>query len=161
MSTHLMTFIIAACVCSVCALPAHADPKKKSAAKKSVDLTLFTEMRSPAQQLTPSNAASQQGYALKDSNDWDSAASEMKRLQAEWKTVGPVKKSRSEALWQRFRGAADHFFARYSQRHDIALGERVAAREAVCQELEALAAPMDAEPPADLMANDWWYFWWD
>jgi hypothetical protein len=91
--------------------------------------------------------------ALKDSSDWDSAASEMKRLQAEWKTVGPVKKSRSEALWQRFRGAADHFFARYAQRHDIALGERVAAREAVCQELEALAAPMDAEPPADLMVN--------
>jgi len=65
----------------------------------------------------------------------------MKRLQADWKTVGPVKKSRSEALWQRFRGAADHFFARYAQRHDIALGERVAAREAICQELEALATP--------------------
>ena len=66
----------------------------------------------------------------------------MKRLQAEWKTIGPVKKSRSEALWQRFRGAADHFFARYAQRHDIALGERVAAREAICAELEALAAPV-------------------
>jgi hypothetical protein len=66
----------------------------------------------------------------------------MKRLQSEWKTVGPVKKSRSEALWQRFRGAADHFFARYAQRHDIALGERVAAREAICAELEALAAPV-------------------
>jgi hypothetical protein len=114
--------------------------------------------------------------ALKDSSEWDAAASEMKRLQAEWKTVGPVKKSRSEALWQRFRGAADHFFARYAQRHDIALGERVAAREAICQELEGLAAapvvasspdgtePASAaqageapaaspEPPVDLMAT--------
>ena len=80
--------------------------------------------------------------ALKDSTDWDAAAGEMKRLQAEWKTIGPVKKSRSEAMWQRFRGHADHFFARYAQRHDIALGERVAAREAICQELEALAAPV-------------------
>ncbi len=89
--------------------------------------------------------------ALKDSSEWDSAASEMKRLQAEWKTIGPVKKSRSEALWQRFRGAADHFFARYAQRHDIALGERVAAREAICAELEALSvgAPSpDAGAPA-------------
>ena len=103
----------------------------------------------------------------------------MKRLQAEWKTVGPVKKTRSEAMWQRFRGAADHFFARYAQRHDIALGERVAAREAICAELEVLAAPASAsesaiesapessielapessiqsamaEAPADLMAN--------
>ena len=91
--------------------------------------------------------------ALKDSSEWDTAASEMKRLQAEWKTIGPVKKSRSEAMWQRFRGAADHFFARYAQRHDIALGERVAAREAICAELEALApqSPVGAPPPA---AND-------
>ena len=87
--------------------------------------------------------------ALKDSSEWDAAASEMKRLQAEWKTVGPVKKSRSEALWQRFRGAADHFFARYAQRHDIALGERVAAREAICQELEALAAAPVVAPSPD------------
>jgi hypothetical protein len=85
--------------------------------------------------------------ALKDSSEWDTAASEMKRLQAEWKTIGPVKKSRSEAMWQRFRGAADHFFARYAQRHDIALAERVAAREAICLELEALAAPVVAPSP--------------
>ena len=27
----------------------------------------------------------------------------------EWRTIGPVKKSRSEAIWQRFRGACDAF----------------------------------------------------
>jgi hypothetical protein len=77
--------------------------------------------------------------ALVNSMEWDATANEIKRLQAEWKTIGPVKKSRSEALWQRFRGACDQFFSRYVQRHDIALGERVAAREAICAELEALA----------------------
>src|SRR5207247_1244002 len=46
--------------------------------------------------------------------------------------------TRSEAIWQRFRGACDRFFARYAQRHDIARAERVAAREAICAELEAL-----------------------
>ena len=51
-------------------------------------------------------------------------------------------------MWQRFRGAADHFFARYAQRHDIALGERVAAREAICAELEVLAAPASASESA-------------
>src|SRR5262249_59982665 len=80
--------------------------------------------------------------ALKASTDWDAAAGEIKKLQAEWKTIGPVKKSRSEALWQRFRGGCDYFFARYAQRHDIARGERVAAREAIVAELEALAAPV-------------------
>jgi hypothetical protein len=95
-----------------------------------------------ADNLAKKEALCARADALKDSSDWDAAALEMKRLQAEWKTIGPVKKSRSEAVWQRFRGAADHFFARYAQRHDIALGERVAAREAICQELEALAAPV-------------------
>jgi hypothetical protein len=95
-----------------------------------------------ADNLAKKEALCAKADAIKDSVDWDAAALEMKRLQAEWKTIGPVKKSRSEALWQRFRGAADHVFARYAQRHDIALGERVAAREAICQELEALAAPV-------------------
>jgi hypothetical protein len=95
-----------------------------------------------ADNLAKKEALCAKADAIKDSVDWDAAALEMKRLQAEWKTIGPVKKSRSEALWQRFRGAADQFFARYAQRHDIALGERVAAREAICQELEALAAPV-------------------
>ena len=48
------------------------------------------------------------------STEWDAAAAEIKRLQNEWKTIGPVKKSRSEAIWQRFRGACDAFFARYA-----------------------------------------------
>jgi len=107
--------------------------------------------------------------ALVNSMEWDATANEIKRLQAEWKTIGPVKKSRSEALWQRFRGACDQFFSRYVQRHDIALGERVAAREAICAELEALAGigvasdepsasslqpPVsDAEAPAELIAK--------
>ena len=119
--------------------------------------------------------------ALVGSMEWDATANEIKRLQAEWKTIGPVKKTRSEAMWQRFRGACDQFFARYVQRYDIAIGERVAAREAVCAELEALSvtrlrSPMDdasygearqsaegaaaasheppaVEPPADLVAK--------
>ena len=55
-----------------------------------------------------------------------------------------MKKNRSEALWQRFRTACDHFFTRYTHRHDIARGERVAAREAIVTELESLVAADDA-----------------
>jgi hypothetical protein len=77
--------------------------------------------------------------ALADSTDWEPAATEIRRLQGEWKAIGPVKKTRSEAIWQRFRSACDHFFSRYAQRHDIARGERVAAREAIVSELEQLS----------------------
>jgi hypothetical protein len=93
--------------------------------------------------------------ALAESTDWDAASAELRRLQAEWKTIGPVKKSRSDAIWQRFRAACDRFFARFAQRHEIARGERVAAREAICVELEAASAAAEIpEPiPADLLAS--------
>jgi hypothetical protein len=123
-----------------------------------------------AENLAKKDALCVKAEALRDSTDWDATANEIKKLQAEWKTIGPVKKTRSEPIWQRFRGACDEFFARYAQRHDIARGERLAAREAIVAELEALApvAPspdgteqasagqageVSEEPPADLVAR--------
>ncbi|MEQ1727784.1 MAG: DUF349 domain-containing protein, partial [Vicinamibacterales bacterium] len=92
--------------------------------------------------------------ALAQSTDWEKTAGDIRQLQAEWKTIGPVKKSRSEAIWQRFRAACDTFFTRFAQRHDTARAERVAAREAICDELEALGAlPEGSEAPADLLAT--------
>jgi hypothetical protein len=102
-----------------------------------------------ADNLAKKDALCVKAEALRDSTDWDAAAAEIRRLQAEWKTIGPVKKSRSDAIWQRFRAACDAFFARYAHRHDIARGERVAAREAIVAELEALAPAADAAAPAD------------
>jgi hypothetical protein len=101
--------------------------------------------------------------ALAESTDWEQTASAIRALQAEWKTIGPVKKSRSDAIWQRFRAGCDSFFTRYAQRHDVARAERVAARETICAELEALvpppgdddaaAATQAIEPPSDLAAT--------
>src|SRR5262249_37445147 len=84
--------------------------------------------------------------AIAESTDWDATANEIKKIQNEWKAIGPVKKSRSEALWQKFRGACDVFFVRYASRYDIARGERVAAREAIVAELEALAVTQHPAP---------------
>ena len=104
--------------------------------------------------LARKEALSERAEALAASTDWDKAASEIRQLQAEWKAIGPVKKTRSEAIWQRFRGACDTFFARHALRHDTARAERVAAREAICAELEVLAAaPEGSEAPADLLST--------
>src|SRR5207247_448373 len=92
-----------------------------------------------AENLAKKVALCERAESLAGSTSWIQTADEIKRLQAEWKRIGPVKKSRSEALWQRFRGACDHFFTRYAQRHDVTRAERIAAREAICQELEGLA----------------------
>ncbi len=104
--------------------------------------------------LARKEALCEKAEALAQSSDWEKTAGEIRQLQAEWKTIGPVKKSRSEAIWQRFRTACDTFFTRFAQRHDTARAERIAAREAICAEIEAMAAlPEGSEAPADLLAT--------
>ena len=72
--------------------------------------------------------------------EWERTATEIRRLQADWKSVGPVRRTKSEALWQRFRAACDTFFDRYKRRDQIELEARQADREALVTELEALVA---------------------
>jgi hypothetical protein len=111
-----------------------------------------------AENLAKKEALCAKVEALVDSTDWEATATELRRLQTEWKAIGAVKKSRSEAIWQRFHGACDRFFTRYARRHDTARAEKVAACETLCADLEALAAPppgtgADTAPPADLVAK--------
>jgi hypothetical protein len=82
------------------------------------------------------------------SMNWESAAAEMRRMQAEWKTIGPVRRNKSEAIWQRFRTAADTFFDRYKHRDQIELEAKQADREALVAEVEALAEHASAAEPA-------------
>ncbi len=93
--------------------------------------------------------------ALAETTDWDQALAEVKRIQAEWRMVGPVKRSRADALLLRFRTACEAFFDRYAHRNDQELAQQIAAREQVCVEMEALLAPSDVEPaePADAIAK--------
>jgi len=88
---------------------------------------------------------------LAESREWERAAAELRRLQADWKTIGPVRRSKSEALWQRFRTAADHFFERYKRRDEIEVESRQADREGLITELEALSPAEGTEPGADLL----------
>jgi hypothetical protein len=79
--------------------------------------------------------------AVAMSTDWEATAAEMRRLQAEWKNTGPVRRNKSEAVWQRFRAACDTFFDRYKRRDQIELEAKFADREALVIELEALGPP--------------------
>jgi len=55
---------------------------------------------------------------LSTSTDWKNAAEAIKALQAEWKTVGPVPREQADAVWKRFRKAADVFFERRKEHSD-------------------------------------------
>ena len=88
---------------------------------------------------------------LAASTSWESAASEMRRMQTEWKAVGPVRRSKSEAIWQRFRTAADTFFDRYKRRDQIELELKQADREALVTEMETLADTASTAEPAAVL----------
>lgn len=50
--------------------------------------------------------------ALKDSEDWDMATPEMKRIQSEWKKIGHVPRKYSDKIWNEFKDACNHYFDR-------------------------------------------------
>lgn len=50
--------------------------------------------------------------ALKDSDDFEMATPEMKRIQAEWKNIGHVPRKYSDKIWKEFKDACNHYFNR-------------------------------------------------
>ena len=120
-------------------------------ARRREDLT--TRKKIWTDNLAKKEALCERAEALVESTDWDAASAEMKRLQSEWKTIGPVRRNKSEVVWKRFRAAADQFFERYHNRHQIALAGKLAEREALVVELEALAAAENGDVPGDLAAR--------
>jgi hypothetical protein len=52
----------------------------------------------------------EQAEALKESMDWKDTTDKMVVLQKEWKTIGPVARKHSDAVWKRFITACDSFF---------------------------------------------------
>lgn len=103
------------------------------------------------QNLERKEALCAQAEALASSTDWDAGVAEIKRLQAEWKAIGPVRRNRSEVVWKRFRTACDAFFDRYRNRDAAARDAAREARQALAAEVEALADA--AEAPEDLPAR--------
>ncbi len=102
--------------------------------------------------LAQKEALCEEAERLAQSNDWDATAAQFKRLQAQWKGIGPVRRSKSEVIWQRFRTACDGFFERYKHRDQIEIQEKAAARTSVIEDLEGLVAVegADAEAPGGL-----------
>lgn len=60
--------------------------------------------------LDAKRALCEKAEALKDSTDWKDTTDKMIALQKEWKTIGPVARKHSDAIWKRFISACDYFF---------------------------------------------------
>jgi hypothetical protein len=98
--------------------------------------------------LAQKEALCEEAERLAQSTDWDATAAQFKRLQAQWKSIGPVRRSKSEVVWQRFRAACDGFFERFKHRDQIEIQAKAAARTSVIQDLEQLVPADAAEMPA-------------
>jgi hypothetical protein len=72
--------------------------------------------------------------ALQESTEWKKATEQFKRIQEEWKTIGPVPKRHADKIWKRFRAACDTFFNRKAE-HFGGLKEEEAANLAAKQAL--------------------------
>jgi hypothetical protein len=82
--------------------------------------------------------------ALQGSTDWNATAEALKKLQAEWKTIGQVAQKDSQPVWNRFRKACDHFFE--SKNKEVK--EKENALLANVQVKEAIIAKVDSLEPS-------------
>nr|MBA3270775.1 DUF349 domain-containing protein [Acidobacteriota bacterium] len=106
--------------------------------------------------LTKKEALIAEAEQLAQSTEWDKSAARIKQLQVEWKKIGPVRRNKSEVIWQRFRTACDTFFERFKTRDQVAVQGKIADRETAVAELESLipaADATDAPMPDDLYAR--------
>ncbi|TAI49338.1 DUF349 domain-containing protein [Flagellimonas allohymeniacidonis] len=74
--------------------------------------------------------------SLKDSEDWDTATPEMKRIQSEWKKIGHVPRKYSDKIWNEFKTACNHYFNRLH-------AEKNAGQQEEYKNLEAKSACLD------------------
>jgi hypothetical protein len=76
-----------------------------------------------------------------------SIMSEIKRLQAVWKTVGHVPKDQADAIWDKWRTSCDRVYAvlkPYLAEQDAQRLENAAKKEAIITEIEELATQENA-----------------
>lgn len=106
--------------------------------------------------LEKKRALCEKAESLKDSTDWKATADELTKLQKEWKTIGPVAKKYSDAVWKRFISACDYFFeqknkATSSQRS--VEQENLEKKKNIIEKLNAIDDQMDTEGATQLVRD--------
>jgi hypothetical protein len=89
--------------------------------------------------LTKKRALLDIAVSLKDSEDFDTATSEMKRIQSEWKKIGHVPRKYSDKLWKDFKTACNTYFDRlHASKNDSFKeeSENLKLKEAILEKLK-------------------------
>jgi hypothetical protein len=101
----------------------------------------FTEMKDKqTENLERKTQLCIEAEALMESTDWKTVTERLKKIQEEWKTIGPVPKRHTDKIWKRFRAACDTFFNRKNEHFSGRRGEEeanLAAKRALLEEIKA------------------------
>ena len=83
-------------------------------------------------------------------------AARLAELQQQWKEIGPVPPDQGEAVWQRFRGSCDQFFAarhqQFEKEDEERRGNQVRKEEILARAEELAGRSQDKETAAQLQA---------
>jgi len=92
--------------------------------------------------LTKKEALCEEADALKDSTDWKATASKLKKLQADWREIGPVPEAQRVSIYNRFKSSCDEFFNRMRNRHnqkEKEFEDNLGKKKEVCKKIETLS----------------------
>lgn len=104
--------------------------------------------------LEKKKALCEKAEELKENTVWKATADALTKLQKEWKTIGPVSKKYSDAIWQRFITACDYFFEQKnkatSSQHSVEV-ENMETKKGIIGQLTAIDESMDTEEAGKLV----------
>lgn len=95
----------------------------------------------------------EQAKMLKDSTEWKSTADKLIAIQKEWKTIGPVPRKYSDAIWKEFVNACDYFFEQKKKNESSQKGEELenlAAKKEIIEKIKNIDQSLE---PSELIAQ--------
>lgn len=106
------------------------------------------------QNLEKKKALCEKAEALKESTDWKATADLLIQTQKEWKSIGPVPKKFSDAIWKRFIAACDHFFEQKEKNAPTQKNEEqknLTLKKELIEKVEAITVEMPDEEASKLI----------
>jgi hypothetical protein len=119
----------------------------------------FDEERT--ENLAKKTAICEKAEAVMNSENLKDTTETLKKLQEEWKSIGPVHERYSNKIWKRFRTACDTFFARKSAQRSATKNEseeNLTIKLDLISQLEAIAAldnPGEHADELDVIQAKW------
>lgn len=111
--------------------------------RKAAFFKQFDDFRSTNLELK--RALCEKAEAITQAQEWEKGARELKRLQKEWKEIGPVPERHSNKLWERFRTACDSFFEQRRQHYQVLHEEEYKNLDAKKQLIEEVKGLIEKE----------------